>query len=95
MADVLVGLRQLVEVDRRGRVRRALQLDGWTRGLVVHDDILFVGVSANRNDRGAGGTASIVAVDRKRLKVVDRITLPCREVYDRRALPDRQRCAAS
>jgi acetolactate synthase-1/2/3 large subunit len=73
---------QLVEVSLCGQVTRVLTLDGWTRGLAVHGDIAFVGVSAHRYDRQRGSTSHIAVVDRHRWKVLGRIELPCREVYD-------------
>jgi len=74
---------ELVEIDAgTGQVRRSLGLDGWTRGLAVSDDLIFVGESANRADPAAAETASIAIVSRSLWTVLDRVRLPCREVYD-------------
>jgi acetolactate synthase-1/2/3 large subunit len=64
-----------------GAVRRRVGLQGWTRGVAVSDDFLFVGESARRD--GAGwSTAAIAVVCRRTWAVLGRLSLPCREVYD-------------
>jgi acetolactate synthase-1/2/3 large subunit len=65
-----------------GDIRKRLKLNGWTRGIAVCDDILFVGESANRHDPLSKGTATIAVVCRKSWTVLDRFSLPCREIYD-------------
>lgn len=62
-------------------------LRGFTRGLAAHDDLLLVGESAPRGAAGNAGTASIALVDRQTLRVVDRLRLPFREVYDIAIVP--------
>ena len=67
---------------------RRTALRGWTRGLAVSDDFLFVGESATRKPGGAyGEAAGIVVVDRASWEVVERIPLPCREIYDLALVP--------
>ncbi|MGH7844734.1 MAG: DUF4915 domain-containing protein [Candidatus Binatia bacterium] len=74
---------ELLELNgSTGAVVRRLLLSGWTRGIAVTDDLLFVGESANRSDFNPGSHASIAVVDRKAWAVVDRLPLACREVYD-------------
>jgi acetolactate synthase-1/2/3 large subunit len=68
-------------------VRRRLALEGWTRGVAVTDDYLFVGESALRRDTGKWATAGIAIVCRHTWAVVGRLTLPCREVYDLLLVP--------
>jgi acetolactate synthase-1/2/3 large subunit len=64
-----------------GAVRRRLALQGWTRGVAVSDDYLFVGESARR--RAAGwATATVAVVCRRTWALLGRLPLPCREVYD-------------
>jgi acetolactate synthase-1/2/3 large subunit len=69
-----------VEPDS-GAVLRRLGLRGWTRGVAVADDFLFVGESARRREAG-WTTASIAVVCRRTWTLLGRLPLPCREVYD-------------
>lgn len=74
---------ELVEIDRESRTEvRRLTLKGYTRGLASAGDLLFVGESANRNVTPLTAMASIAVVDSTRWRVIDRIPLPCREIYD-------------
>jgi hypothetical protein len=74
---------ELVHVEpQTGAVRRRLALAGWTRGVAVSDDRLFVGESARRRDAGQWSTASIAVVCRRTWTLLGRLPLPCREVYD-------------
>ncbi len=69
-----------------GIVRRRLGLQGWTRGVAVSDDYLFIGESAHR--RAAGwATAAIAVVCRRTWSLLGRLPLPCREVYDLLLVP--------
>ena len=61
---------------------------GYTRGLAVGPDHLYVGISARRRagDR-RNDTASLAIVDRRTWSVVDRCPVPCPEIYDVRLVP--------
>ena len=63
------------------RVERRLQLDGYTRGIAVVDDVIFVGISAGRyaQDRT---NAAICAIDRSTWQVIDRVDVPTKEIFD-------------
>jgi acetolactate synthase I/II/III large subunit len=75
--------KELLQIDAStGTVLARLQLNGWTRGIAICNDLLFVGESANRITCVQGETASIVVVSRKDWILLDRFQLPCREVYD-------------
>jgi acetolactate synthase-1/2/3 large subunit len=77
------GRKELLAVDPSdGRVVRRLELEGWTRGLEVGDDVLYVGESANRAEPSPEHLASVVLVDRRTWGVVGRVPLPCQEVFD-------------
>jgi acetolactate synthase I/II/III large subunit len=82
------GHERLVELgESHPAVRvRSVDLAGWTRGLAVSSDYIFVGESASRLARDSG-TASVAVVDRHSLKVVDRWNLPCAEIYDLLIVP--------
>lgn len=73
---------ELLQLDDDGRTQRRLQLEGWTRGIASSDDLLFVGESASREEASVGRMAAIVIVGRRDWKIVRRLDLPCREVYD-------------
>lgn len=64
------------------RIRRRVQLDGWTRGVAVTDDDVFVGESVMRTVPTRPGTASLAVLSRETLEVKSRFALPCREIYD-------------
>ena len=76
--------RELLRIDLSTRsVVARLQLDGYTRGIAVSDDLLFVGESAPRGvNLGTEKTAQIAVVCRKTWRLLDRLILPCREIYD-------------
>jgi hypothetical protein len=76
------GERQVVCLDPdTGRRRAQVTLAGYTRGMAVHGDLLFVGESQRRD--GAGGAdASVALVSRRALCVTDRFTVPALEIYD-------------
>jgi acetolactate synthase-1/2/3 large subunit len=78
------GRRELVQLDPKGlHVERRLQLQGWTRGLVVGDDLLFVGESSNRTDGAAEPQSATVAlVSRADWRLIGRVEVPCSEIYD-------------
>lgn len=78
----------LVEIDDDG-ARRSLHLDGWTRGMAADGEHLYVGLSAQRQTghEYTGSppppvTASVAVLDRMSKLEIDRLPLPCREVYD-------------
>jgi hypothetical protein len=75
------GRRELTRIGRDGGVTAQLVLEGWTRGLAVLDSLLLVGESPGRTEPpGVSGTVAIV--DRVTWKVVDRLQVPAREIYD-------------
>ncbi len=57
---------------------RRVELEQYPRGLVVDDRMLYVGESANRGNPDERAALAVVEGDR----VVDRLPLPAREVYD-------------
>jgi acetolactate synthase-1/2/3 large subunit len=64
------------------RIVRRCQLSGWTRGLASNDAYFFVGESAHRHRSRTEGRAAVAVIDRRSWQVVDRLTLPCSEIYD-------------
>lgn len=79
---------ELLSLTTEGREIDRRMLGGWTRGLAYDQNRIYVGVSAHRLYAAAEGqTASIVALDRASLEVVDRWPLPCRDVYSVTLVP--------
>jgi hypothetical protein len=71
---------RLTELDATGRVSRQLPVRRFTRGLALIGGWALVGGNAHRghdDDR-----AEVLAVDLESFEVVERIPLPCLEVYD-------------
>ena len=74
---------ELLQVDgSTGTIQRRRTLAGYTRGLAITDEAIFVGQSAKRSLREQLATASIAILDRQRWEVCAEIQVPCREVYD-------------
>lgn len=69
-----------------GPALRSATLDGWTRGVGVVEDYVFVGESAGRGPADSR-RAAVAVLDRRSLTVVDRIALTCAEVFDVAVLP--------
>ena len=61
---------------------RTALLEGFTRGVAVSDDYIFVGESARRSDRGRVQCGSIAVLSRTTLETVSRIRLPFQEVSE-------------
>jgi uncharacterized protein DUF4915 len=75
--------KELIAVEpTSGTVRHRVQLEGWTRGLTVHEDLVYVGESANRAIPVPGELASVAVIDRRTWLVINRLPLPCQEVFD-------------
>lgn len=81
---------ELVAVDPRDPSERVrtVGLGGYTRGLAFDHDHLYVGISAKRQRGDSGtGAASIAIVDRKSWSLINRVPVPCPEIYDVRLVP--------
>jgi acetolactate synthase-1/2/3 large subunit len=77
------GENELVIADASsGAVSHRVELEGWTRGLAVDGEVIYVGESASRATPVPGARASVVAIDRQTWSVIDRLPLPCQEVFD-------------
>ena len=70
------------EYDAQGQLLRSKKLDGYTRGLLLHGGILFVGLSRSRNvDIGPLANGAVVALDAGSWEEIDRRRLPTDEIY--------------
>jgi hypothetical protein len=75
----------LTECASDGRILRRARLRRFTRGMTVVGDFAFVGGNAHRqhdDDR-----ADVAVIDLDSFDVVDRIPMPCLEIYDIRTVP--------
>lgn len=72
----------LVERDQG---RRTVEFEGFTRGLLLDADLIFVGVNAERGVDGAN--ARIAVLDRFSLKPIGSIPTPYPEIYDIVSVP--------
>lgn len=72
---------RMVTVGQRETVMRA-QLQDWVRGLAIADEFILVGESVNRQLSDDVRAASVAVLDRKTWKLLGRLKLPYREVYD-------------
>jgi hypothetical protein len=70
----------LAEIGPRGRVARRAPVRRFSRGLAIVGDWALVGGNAHRKDED--DRAEVVVVDRRSFEVVERIGMPCLEVYD-------------
>ncbi|MEP6898967.1 MAG: DUF4915 domain-containing protein, partial [Rhodanobacter sp.] len=77
--------------DRNFRLERERTLPGYTRGLAVGQDFVYVGLSRSRNlesgDVGEFTSAVVAVLNRHSLEVVGYLPLPCNEIYDIRIAP--------
>lgn len=75
--------------DARGRRLRQACFDGYTRGLAIRADVLYLGLSASRNSVAhQAEQAALLALDRGTWRVLGRMPLPVREVYAILAIDD-------
>lgn len=70
----------LTECGPDGRVRRRVGIGRFCRGLALVGPWALVGGNAHRDDED--DRAEVVVVDRQRFVAVERIPLPCLEIYD-------------
>ncbi|WLQ17384.1 glycosyltransferase [Hahella aquimaris] len=75
--------KEIAEYNSAGELVRSKVLGGYTRGICVTDDKIFVGLSASRNLEDPGvGSATIVALDKVTWEELGRLSLLAPEVYE-------------
>lgn len=69
---------------------RRIEIGGYARGLAVGTSRLYVGVSRSRNVQAGEGatTAEVVMLEKASGRVMQRVPVPAREIYDIRILGD-------
>jgi glycosyltransferase involved in cell wall biosynthesis len=80
---------ELREYAPSGDLIRAQKLDGYTRGICVSGDVIYVGLSRSRNIDDCGvETATLIALDNKSWKEMGRLLLPVKEIYSVLSIAD-------
>lgn len=73
------------------QLQKKIRLPGYTRGLAITEDTIYVGMSASRNSESASsglGTATIAIIDRETFSHSNSLGIGCREIYDIRVMND-------
>jgi len=74
--------KQLLEYGPSGDLIRALTLEGYTRGICVVNDIVYVGLSCSRNiELPSIESATVMALHRDTWEEMGRVKLPTAEIY--------------
>jgi len=82
--------REIIEVSADGNILRVKQLDGYTRGIVIIENIIYIGLSCSRNIEVEGVTsATVVALDLETLEELGRLQIPAKEIYAIQHISDR------
>ena len=71
-----------LSVRSKDSERQEIQLEGFTRGMAYDEDHLYVGESANRKDSVVRDFSHVVVIDRRTLRVVERVRVPFPEIYE-------------
>jgi glycosyltransferase involved in cell wall biosynthesis len=75
-------LMQLREYSLDGSLLRSKKFSGYTRGIALRQDVIFIGLSSSRNVINEKlNSARIVAIDSKSWKIIAELTLPSKEIY--------------
>lgn len=70
------------EYSPSGDMIRVRKLEGYTRGICVSRDVIYVGLSGSRNViHGDSTTATLVALDSETWDEIGRLPLPVNEIY--------------
>jgi hypothetical protein len=70
----------LAEYDDTGKLLRRARIRRFSRGLAIVGGWAFIGGNAHRQEEG--DRAEIAVIDLESFEIVDRIPMPCLEVYD-------------
>ena len=81
--------KEIVEYDMKGQEVRKKQLGGYTRGMCIYANRLYVGLSCSRNIQETGvSTATILELDVATWEEQSRVELPVREIFSIQAISD-------
>jgi hypothetical protein len=74
--------KEVIEVDSRFDIVRRVGFDGYTRGICVGENHIYVGLSRSRNiDNAKSSDAELVVLSKDCWRELGRIPLPVEEVY--------------
>ncbi len=74
--------RELREYSFSGELIRKIELGGYTRGLCIDKEKIYIGLSCSRNNKDDSmSSASVVAITRDNWDEVGRIHLSTKEIY--------------
>ncbi|WP_049780902.1 glycosyltransferase [Hahella chejuensis] len=83
--------KEIAEYSSAGELMRSKLLGGYTRGICVTDDKIFVGLSASRNlDDPGVKSATVVALDRNTWEELGRLDLLAPEIYEIHQVSDKR-----
>jgi hypothetical protein len=70
--------------DSNYKLKRNVHIGQYTRGILVDNDAIYIGLSASRNKEFARSLdyAKILALDTKLFKPISSINLSCKEIYE-------------
>lgn len=75
--------RQVLVFSSAGLLIQKIQLEGYTRGILISEGKIYVGLSKSRNlEEPSIDCATVVALNLETLEEVGRLKLPASEVYD-------------
>ncbi|SFV04653.1 MULTISPECIES: DUF4915 domain-containing protein [Pseudomonas] len=82
-------LMELREYDSSATLLRSKRLDGYTRGICIQGNVLYIGLSRSRNiECSSLGNANLVALDLQSWEELGRMALPIAEIYSVLATDD-------
>lgn len=83
---------EILEFSIDGKILRSKQLNGYTRGICVHEDVIYVGLSCSRNiENSEISTATIVALSRSTLTELARLEIFAKEIYGIQHIPNMEK----
>ena len=80
---------EIIEFSANGSMLRSKEMDGYTRGILVHENVIYVGLSCSRNTVDTAiNSAIVVALDLQTFDELDRLHIPAKEIYSIQSLAD-------
>jgi GT2 family glycosyltransferase len=74
---------EILEFSPHGTLIKSQKLEGYTRGICVSEQVIYVGLSQSRNIAHNNlASAAIVVLDKISLQEISRVHIPCSEIYD-------------
>jgi GT2 family glycosyltransferase len=84
-ANLLVAnseMKEICEYSSSGALIRSKNLKGYTRGICLSGNVIYVGLSRSRNiDNLSVNTAAVLALDAETWEELDRVAIPAAEIY--------------